>query len=233
MANTSHFYAIIYYFFIYSFLGWLMESILNTLKQKTFINRGFLFGPYCPIYGIGMCIIYFICSSLVNAPFLVFISGLFFATLLEYLTGFFMEKLFHAKWWDYSHSPYNLQGYICLHISVGWGLLSAIFVSYIHPMIRTTAKYIFLPPGQGLLILLCLVFMMDFIYSTYTAFKLTLKFSALSEMQLRERLIHKRCKYHIQFNKLSAGEKRLLKAFPSLNLSSIKILKDKFMNKNN
>ena len=208
-----------------------MESTLNTVRQKTFINRGFLLGPYCPIYGVGMCILYFICSSFDNSPLLVFISGIFFATLLEYLTGFLMEKLFHAKWWDYSHFPYNLQGYICLHISLAWGILSVIFICYIHPLIQTTLKYILRPPGQLLLLLLCFLFIMDFIYSTYTAFKLASKFSVLSEIQLRERLVHTLNKYHIPFNKLSAGEKRLLKAFPSLSLSSIKNLKNKWKNK--
>lgn len=284
MPITSNLYALIYYFFIYSFLGWLMESILNTLRQKSFINRGFLLGPYCPIYGVGMCTIYLLCFSLREYHLLVFISGMLFATLLEYLTGYFMEKLFHAKWWDYSHFRYNLHGQICLRISFAWGLLSLLFISYIHPAIMTALKYIPLPLGNIILIILCLVFIIDFIYSTHTAFKLTAKFPALSEMrleiialleqskfyeaaeelknrlelkkvsfkilsiieslkehlpqntdfpkiQLRERLVTKLSKYHTQLNRFSAGEKRLLKAFPSLSLTSIRTIKNKFINR--
>ena len=231
MITTSHLFMSMYYFFMYSFLGWLMESTLNTLKQKTFINRGFLLGPYCPIYGIGMGIIYLICSTLGTHPLLVFISGTFFATLLEYLTGILMEKLFHAKWWDYSPFPYNLKGYICLHVSLAWGLLSTVFICYINPLIQVTTKYILLTPGPIFLIILCIIFIVDFAYSTYTAFKLASKFSALSELQLRERLVQTLSKYHIQLNKLSAGEKRLIKAFPTLRLSSIKTLKDKWLKK--
>ncbi|MBU3804278.1 MAG: putative ABC transporter permease [Candidatus Cellulosilyticum pullistercoris] len=284
MSIPSNLYALLYYFFIYSFLGWLMESTINTLKQKSFINRGFLLGPYCPIYGVGMCTIYLFCFSLREYHLLVFISGMFLATLLEYLTGTLMEKLFHAKWWDYSHFRYNLNGQICLRISFAWGLLSLLFISYIHPMIITIVTYIPLTLGTIMLIILCLLFVIDFIYSTHTAFKLTTKFPALTEMrlelitlleqskfyeaaeelrnrfelkkvpykllsiidslkehlpqgtdfskiQLRERLVNKLSKYHTQLDKFSVGEKRLLKAFPSLSLTSIKTLKNKFINR--
>lgn len=284
MSNTSNLYTLVYYFFIYSFLGWLMESTLNTLKQKSFINRGFLVGPYCPIYGVGMCSIYLFCFPIREHHLLVFLSGMFFASLLEYLTGTLMEKLFHAKWWDYSHFRYNLHGQICLHISFAWGLLSLLFISYIHPIIITAVRHIPTPLGVIILIILCLVFIIDFIYSTHTAFKLTTKFSALleirleiitlleqsqfyeaaeelknrftlrkvsskilsileslkahlsphtdlSKVQLYERLANKLSKYHTQLDKFSEGEKRLLKAFPTLSLTSIKTLKNKFMNR--
>lgn len=255
MPTHFNFYALIFYFFIYSFLGWLMESTLNTLKHKSFINRGFLLGPYCPIYGMGMCTIYLLCFSLRAYHFLVFISGMLFATLLEYVTGYFMEKLFHAKWWDYSHFRYNLHGQICLRISLVWGFLSLLFISYIHPMIMTALKYIPLPLGNVILIILCLAFIIDFIYSIHIALKLTAKFPALSEMrleiifiieslkehlpqntdfpkiQLRERLVNTLIKYHTQLNRFTVGEKRLLKAFPSLKLTSIKTIKNKFINR--
>lgn len=241
------FYALVYYFFIYSFLGWVMESTLNTVKQNFFINRGFLLGPYCPIYGVSMCTLYLLCFSLREHHFLVFISGMFFSTLLEYLTGHFMEKLFHTKWWDYSHFRYNFHGQICLHISVVWGFLSLLFISYIHPTIMITLKYIPLSIGNVILIMLCLVFIIDFIYSIQTALKLTTKFPALSEMrleiialleqnkfhetQLRKRLVHTLIKYHTHLNRFTLGEKRLLKAFPSLKLTSIKTIKNKFINR--
>ncbi len=284
MSNTYNLYTLVYYFFIYSFLGWLMESTLNTLKQKSFINRGFLLGPYCPIYGVGMCAIYLCCFPIKDHYLLVFFSGMFFATLLEYLTGTLMEKFFHAKWWDYSRFRFNLHGRICLRISFAWGLLSLIFISYIHPMIITTVKSISLPLGLIIISILCLIFIIDLIYSTHTAFKLTTRFPALSEIrveminlleqsifyevaeefknqfeltkvpskmhsiietlknhlpqntnfskgELHEHLANKLNKYHTQLDKFSVGEKRLLKAFPRLSLTSIKTLKNKFINR--
>ena len=110
-------YELSYYFFIYSFLGWAMETMLNSIKHKTFINRGFLTGCYCPIYGIGMCCIYLFCHPFATNPLAVFIVGLLVATSIDYATGMLMEKLFHASWWDYSHLRYNLNGKICLFSS--------------------------------------------------------------------------------------------------------------------
>lgn len=134
LSSTS-FYELIYYFFIYSTLGWLMETTLNSIKHKTFINRGFLTGFYCPIYGVGMCSIYLFCSPFASNPFLVFIVGLVVATLIEYITGMLMEKLFHASWWDYSHFKCNLNGKICLRISIAWGVLALVFTCYIQPFL--------------------------------------------------------------------------------------------------
>lgn len=284
MPSLFNFYEMGYYFFIYSFLGWLMESTLNTLRQKTFINRGFLMGPYCPIYGIGMCSIYLSCFPIKDHLLFVFLSGMFLATLLEYLVGTLMEKLFHAKWWDYSRFKYNLHGQICLHISLAWGVLSLIFITYIHPIIITGVEHLPYPLNSIILLILCCIFLMDFIYSIYTIFKLTKKFPALSEIrlemitlleqskfygvaeefknrfelkkvsskissiidslkeylpqntdfpkvQLHELLSNKLSKYHAQLDKFSLSEKRLLKAFPTLSLTSIKTLKNKFRNR--
>lgn len=183
--NTSlNLYELAYYFFIYSILGWFMESAINTVKQKNFINRGFLVGPYCPIYGVGMCSIYLCCFPIRYHLFLVFASGMCLATLLEYLTGYMMEKLFSAKWWDYSHLKYNLHGYICLHISIAWGLLSILFISFLHPIIQKFVLMLPLSMGHIVLILLGLLFFIDCIYSTYIALKLRSKLPALATLRL-------------------------------------------------
>lgn len=269
-----------FYFFIYSFLGWMLESLLNTLRQKTFVNRGFLVGPYCPIYGVGMCSLYLLCFPIRTQLPIIFFSGMLFATLLEYLTGLFMEKLFHARWWDYSRFKYNVHGYICLHISLIWGILAVIFIGYIHPIIIHLVTLISTQISIFLLDILCLLFIIDFIYSIRIAFKLTNKFPALADIrlemitfleqckfyetaeefklrfelkkvpykvtdvltslkeqlpkntnsskaQLHDLLAIKLSKYHSQLNKFTLAEKRLLKAFPSLSLSSSKNLRKK------
>lgn len=244
MKHLIPLYHLGYYFFIYSLLGWLMESTINTIRQKTFVNRGFLVGPYCPIYGVGMCFIYLTCLPYITSLPFVFFNGLFFATLLEYLTGYVMEKLFHAKWWDYSHFKYNLHGYICMHISLAWGILTVLFIEVIHPVIVSLISCIPISAGCILLSGLCFLFFIDLIYSIYTAFKLTAKAPALAEIRremivlLEQNNLHgvaEECKlhykYHLQLSKFSLSEKRLLKAFPNLGQTSIKSIKDKFTRK--
>ncbi len=128
------------YFFLYSFLGWAQETVQCSIREKRFINRGFLNGPLCPIYGCGALLIFTcllpikrgIASPWLSVP-LVFLCGAVIASALEYVTSWAMEKLFHARWWDYSDKKWNINGRICFWISVGWGLLAAIFVFGIQP----------------------------------------------------------------------------------------------------
>lgn len=180
---SPFFYEISYYFFIYSTLGWLMETTLNSVKHKTFINRGFLTGFYCPIYGVGMCTIYLFCAPFVSNPFLVFIVGLITATSLEYLTGVLLEKLFHASWWDYSHFKYHLNGKICLPISLAWGGLSLLFTCYIQPFFAQLVKRIPLHIGWVILSILMMTFIVDCIFSFYSAFKLSAKIPSLASLR--------------------------------------------------
>ncbi|ADZ83307.1 putative ABC transporter permease [Cellulosilyticum lentocellum] len=179
LSSTS-FYELIYYFFIYSTLGWLMETTLNSIKHKTFINRGFLTGFYCPIYGVGMCSIYLFCSPFASNPFLVFIVGLVVATLIEYITGMLMEKLFHASWWDYSHFKCNLNGKICLRISIAWGVLALVFTCYIQPFFVILIGKIPKIPGIIFLYTLTFLFIIDCIFSTHSAFKLSTRMPSLA-----------------------------------------------------
>ena len=179
LSSTS-FYELIYYFFIYSTLGWLMETTLNSVKHKTFINRGFLTGFYCPIYGVGMCSIYLFCSPFASNPFLVFIVGLVVATLIEYITGMLMEKLFHASWWDYSHFKCNLNGKICLRISIAWGVLALVFTCYIQPFFVILIGKIPKIPGIIFLYTLTFLFIIDCIFSTHSAFKLSTRMPSLA-----------------------------------------------------
>ena len=110
------------YFFIYAFLGWVAEVIYATLKTGKFVNRGFLNGPVCPVYGAGMALCVLLLNPVAGYWWLLFLAGGVMASALEFLTGFVLEKIFHAKWWDYSKEPFNLKGYICLKFSILWGL---------------------------------------------------------------------------------------------------------------
>jgi len=119
----------------YGFLGWLMESTYVSLKSHHWVNRGFLKGPICPIYGVGALLILLILQPLAFSWPLVFWGGLLLCSSLEYVTGLGMEKLFGNRWWDYSDNRWNLHGRICLSVSLAWGALSLFLVYSLAPVV--------------------------------------------------------------------------------------------------
>ena len=120
------------FFFIYCFLGWVWESCYVSAKNREWINRGFLHGPMLPIYGSGAIIVLLCTIGVRDQVILIFIFGMIGATILEYVTGACMERLFRVRYWDYSHMPLNLKGYICLPVSLGWGVFSVLLMRVIH-----------------------------------------------------------------------------------------------------
>ena len=102
------------FFYIYCFFGWIFESSYVSLKQRRFINRGFLRLPMLPLYGTGAVMMLWVSLPFKSSLVMVYISGVIGATVLEYVTGWGMERLFKMKYWDYSNQPFNLNGYICL-----------------------------------------------------------------------------------------------------------------------
>lgn len=129
------------YFFIYCFIGWCFESTYVSLKKRRFVNRGFLMGPFLPIYGSGA-----IMMLVVSAPFrdnmiATYFAGLVGATALEYVTGVTMEALFKVRYWDYSNQKFNFQGHICLSSSLAWGAFTVLLTKWIHkPIERIVMK---------------------------------------------------------------------------------------------
>ncbi len=121
-------------FFFYSAAGWLVESIYCSLGEKRIINRGFLTGPMCPIYGTGALVMtLFLYKPFFDRPLLVFLLGIVLCDIVEYITSFLMEILFHARWWDYTYELLNIKGRICLKHSLYWGVASVCFVYMIQP----------------------------------------------------------------------------------------------------
>lgn len=123
-----------FYFILYSFIGWMIESTYVSIQNKKWINSGFLYGPICPIYGLGAMIVLSIPQSF--SILHVFLFSILFTSILEYLTSLMMEKLFHRLWWNYSHYKYHLHGRICLINSFLFGCMS-IFTFYVfHPIFQ-------------------------------------------------------------------------------------------------
>ena len=130
------------YFILYSFLGWVMESVFRSICERKLINTGFLRGPFCPIYGIGANIMFLFLEGFENKPILLFFISIIVLTVWEYVVGVFLETAFHTKYWDYSDHKINFQGRICLTNSIFWGLLGILFVKYLHPFIQKIMEQI-------------------------------------------------------------------------------------------
>ena len=140
--NTNTILYFIAYLIIYSFAGWILESVYKSIIEKRFVNSGFLVGPFCPIYGFGALIMLISLNSLKEKPIELFIIAFFVLSLWEYIVGLFLEKVFKTKYWDYSQSKFNIQGRICLRNSIFWGILGVVFICVLHPFIDSYIKLI-------------------------------------------------------------------------------------------
>ncbi len=121
---------------IYSIIGWVYESTICSIGQRKLINRGFLNGPYCPIYGTGAVLVLLVLGRIQN-PVLLFFAGAVLTCSLEYLTSWLMEKLFHARWWDYSKRKFNIGGRVCLIGAVVFGAFSVVLILVLHPWVKS------------------------------------------------------------------------------------------------
>lgn len=122
-------------FIIYSFFGWTMEVMTQFYKNHRFINRGFLIGPYCSIYGFGALLITFLLQKYAHDPFTLFIMSILVCSLLEYITSWAMEKIIHARWWDYSNRIFNINGRICLETMIPFGILGVFLIYFANPLL--------------------------------------------------------------------------------------------------
>ncbi len=144
-------YEVLCLFIIYAFLGWCTEVAFQAVCRGEFINRGFLNGPVCPIYGFGVLLVVWLLTPFVENALLLFLGSTLLTSALEFLTGFVLEKLFHDKWWDYSGEPFNLKGYVCLRFSLAWGLACVFVMKVVHPVIVHLVHW--LPMMLGMIVL--------------------------------------------------------------------------------
>ena len=122
-------------FVFYSFLGWLMEVTQGYVRHKKFVNRGFLIGPYCPIYGYGAISMTLLLKGYANDQIVLFVMAIVICSILEYTTSFVMEKLFKIRWWDYSNRKFNINGRICLETMIPFGILGCLMIYFVNPFI--------------------------------------------------------------------------------------------------
>ena len=175
-------YQFLWIFFLYSFLGWCTEVSYVALVSGRFVNRGFLNGPVCPIYGFGVVIVLGCLEPLQENLLLLFLGSVVLTSLLEWLTGFLLEMLFHQRWWDYSDQPFNLGGYICLRFSIMWGLACLFVVKIVHPSVLLLIRLIPRPLGWTLLAIFGAVLAVDLAATLRTIAKINRSLGQIDEL---------------------------------------------------
>ncbi len=175
-------YQVFAYFLIYSCLGWCLEVIYAAVTTGKLINRGFLNGPVCPIYGFGMIIVLFVLTPLSHSLLLLYLGGVLLPSALELVGGWALYKLYHTRWWDYSDYPFNIGGYICLEFSLLWGVGTLIVMKLVHPIIANAVALI--PPLVGLILMFLLyaIYAADTIATAFAASDLARDLDALEKV---------------------------------------------------
>lgn len=179
---VQNFYEVLWVFLIYSFLGWCTEVTYAAVCEGTFVNRGFLNGPVCPIYGVGVLLVLGILWPLKENLLILFFGSVLVTTVLEYLVGWVLEKLFHDKWWDYSDLPFNIHGYVCLKFSLLWGMACVLIVRVIHPSVMAAIDYLPRLPGTIAAGVLMAVFAGDLIITVIAVQRLSIRLRVLEEL---------------------------------------------------
>lgn len=178
----KNFYELVWIFIIYAFIGWCAEVSFAAVDNGKFVNRGFLNGPYCPIYGCGVVIVVAVLTPIKESLFILFLGSMLLTTVLEFLTGFILEKVFHNKWWDYSDKPFNIMGYVCLKFSILWGLACTFIMKVLHPSIY---KFITIIPhvlGIVLLSIIMTAFFIDLGVTVSTILKFNKRLKLMDEV---------------------------------------------------
>lgn len=186
-------------FFFYCFCGWVWESCYVSLRQRRWVNRGFLHGPMLPIYGTGAILILFVTLPVEDSLYLVWLFGTLAATALEYVVGAAMEKIFKVRYWDYSKQRFNLNGHICLSSSIAWGFFSILLVRVIHPPVGQLLRDIPAWCVDPLALVLTVLFTVDVVRSVQEALDLRELLTKLTEENEDLRRLAKRAEVAAAF----------------------------------
>ena len=200
-------YQAVWIFIIYAFLGWCSEVAFAAVNKGKFVNRGFLNGPVCPIYGVGMLIVVLCLWNLRDRPLLLFLGSALLTTALEFVTGFVLERFFHDKWWDYSDMPFNIKGYVCLKFTILWGLAASFIIGAIHRFIYMLIEKTPFVLGAILLAVFSAAFIADFIVTLTALVKLPKKLIAMAEAERALRAVSDKIGENISDTTIAAKEK--------------------------
>lgn len=201
-------------FLIYSIIGWLIEVINVSWIEKRFVNRGFLMGPYCPIYGVGGLLCYLLLRKYLDDPLALFMMSILIFSILEYVTSYLMEKLFKARWWDYSNKKYNINGRICLETMIPFGLLGCFAMYVLNPILINMLEAI----PNIVSIILSIVLFIWFMIDVCISFKVIINFKNLAFSIRKESTEEITKRVREVLSKKSILGRRLVNAFSNLKI---------------
>lgn len=215
----------ILFFFVYSFLGWCLEVICKLITEKRFINRGILIGPICPIYGYGVLIMTLFFRKYLNDPITLFILIIVSCSILEYFTSYFLEKVYHTRWWDYSTKKFNINGRICLETMIPFGILGLLIMNYMNPIVFNLLNIL----PNYLIYILSTIFLITYIIDNIISCKIIYNIQKLSKEIQSKQIIKKDDTERItrlvrkQIEKsMKLLDRRLIHAFPRLEMLKFK-----------
>lgn len=215
----------ILFFFVYSFLGWCLEVICKLITEKRFINRGILIGPICPIYAYGVLIMTLFFKKYLNDPITLFILIIVSCSVLEYFTSYFLEKVYHTRWWDYSTKKFNINGRICLETMIPFGILGLLIMNYMNPIVFNLLNIL----PNYLIYILSTIFLITYIIDNIISCKIIYNIQKLSKEIQSKQIIKKDDTERItrlvrkQIEKsMKLLDRRLIHAFPHLEMLKFK-----------
>jgi len=217
------------YFIVYSFLGWCLEVTYLAVSTGKFVNRGFLNGPLCPVYGFGALLVIVLLTPIKENLLVLFIGSVLLTSLLEFVTGYLLQKLFHQRLWDYSKFPFNLKGYVCLKFSLGWGIACVFVMKLIHPLTTVIIKVTPTILGYILLAAVSVYIMVDLISTVKSVLNLNMKLKQIEEISVKIRsgsdklgqnlsdeVLELKDKYDKLIEQRNMFSERFIKAFPNV-----------------
>ena len=212
-------------FIVYSILGWIMEVICSLYNLKKFVNRGFLIGPYCPIYGCGAILITILLKKYLDDPITLFIMAILLCGVLEYLTSYVMEKIFHLRWWDYSDKKFNINGRVCLNTIIPFGILGTVIMYVTNPFILDKIELLSDKILNIVFYILLSIYMIDNIISLITIFKIknTTATVSMENRQDNTEEITQKVREILLGKQRAFTQKRLINAYPKLQTIRIKV----------
>ncbi|MBQ8638266.1 MAG: putative ABC transporter permease [Lachnospiraceae bacterium] len=213
---------LLWYFFIYSFIGWCLEVVFTVCRRKKLVNKGFLNSPLCPIYGYSGVLIAVIFGELTDQLFFLFLGSLVLATFTEFVTGHLLQAIFHQKWWDYSERKWNLDGYVCAEFSLFWGLFGMSVVLFLNPLIREVTGLI--PELISWIIVLTLVGLtaIDLIGTVIVLLQLRKKAGRIEAINTNLQNVSS----HLRLGITRQVERRMQRAYPQVD-TKVKVEKKK------
>lgn len=208
-------------YLMYAFLGWVVEVVNSYIQHKRFINRGFMIGPYCPIYGTGVLLIIFLLKGYTDNYLVLFILSMTVCMVVEYLTSLLMELLFNARWWDYSNRKFNINGRVCLETAIPFGLCGMLIMYVINPIfVKLLDK-----GSEKFIIILGIILMILFFTDLIVSFLVVLKYRKAGVENYKDDTEEMNKKVHDYLVSHSYLTKRFVESFPNAKLKVEKFKK--------